>query len=154
MAFQAEMCDSLPSMEIDSPVAAASRGEGVEPELIRGVVRLESRFRPCAVSPKGALDLTPLMQLAPQTAADLEVLGPFDPLDHVPAVTKLLRQLLQHYDGDLAFKLGAWNTEPRRVDAAMALPVAPQTADSVQRILSFLTIVPEDGTGSFDFDQP
>jgi soluble lytic murein transglycosylase-like protein len=135
VAFQTEVCDALPSAEIDSLVTAAARREGVEPELIRGVIRQESGFRPCAVSPKGAMGL---MQLMPQTAADLEVRDPFDPGDNVTAGTKLLRQLLQHYDGDLALTLGAYNAGPRRVDADMAVPGIPETTNYVQRVLSLL----------------
>jgi soluble lytic murein transglycosylase-like protein len=150
MAFQTEACDALPSTEIDSLVTAASRREGVEPELIRGVMRQESGFRPCAVSPKGAVGL---MQLMPQTAADLEVKDPFDPRDNVTAGTRLLRQLLQHYDGDLALTLGAYNAGPRRVDADMAVPGIPETTNYVQRILSLLPVA-QMRSLSFDSDQP
>jgi soluble lytic murein transglycosylase-like protein len=155
MAFQTEACDALPSTEIDSLVTAASRREGVEPELIRGVMRQESGFRPCAVSPKGALGL---MQLMPQTAAALEVGNPFDPRDNVTAGAKLLRQLLQHYDGDLALTLGAYNAGPSRVDADMAVPGIPETTNYVQRILSFLpmSLLPAAQMRglTFDSDQP
>jgi soluble lytic murein transglycosylase-like protein len=155
MAFPTEVCDALPSAEIDSLVSAASRREGVEPELIRGVMRQESGFRPCAVSPKGALGL---MQLMPETAADLEVRDPFDPRDNVTAGTKLLRRLLQHYDGDLALTLSAYNAGPRRVDADMAVPAIPETTNYVQRILSFLprSLLPvaQMRSLSFDSDQP
>jgi soluble lytic murein transglycosylase-like protein len=128
-------CDALPAAEVDSLIDTAAKREGVEPELIRGVMKQESGFRPCAVSPKGAVGL---MQLMPQTAADLEVNDPFDPKDNVTAGTRLLRQLLQHYDGDLAMTLGAYNAGAARVDADMGVPAIPETMNYVQRILSFL----------------
>jgi len=136
-AFLPPDCDALPPAEIDSLVNVAARREGVAPELIRGVMKQESAFRPCAVSSKGAEGL---MQLMPQTAATLEVEDPFNPRDNVTAGTKLLRQLLQHYDGDLALTLGAYNAGPRRVDADMAIPGIPETANYVQRILSLLPL--------------
>jgi hypothetical protein len=154
LAFQTESCDALPSTEIDSLLAPAFRREGVEPELIRGVLRQESSFRPCAVSPEGALGITPQMQPMPQTAADPEVVIPFDPADSVTAGTKLLHQLLQHYDADLAFALGPWNAEPRRADAGMAVPAIPGTADYVQRVLSFFLPMSQIRSLSLDSDQP
>ena len=130
-------CDALSAAEIDALVDTASRREGVEPTLIRGVMKQESAFRPCAVSPKGALGL---MQLMPQTVASLDVSDPFDPQTNVDSGARLLRQLLQHYEGNLALTLGAYNAGPRRVDAEMAVPDIPETTNYVQRILSFLPV--------------
>jgi hypothetical protein len=105
-----------------------------------------SRQHRFAVSPKGAVGL---MQLMPRTASVLEVKDPFDPQDNVSAGTKLLRQLLQHYDGNLALTLGAYNAGPRRVDADMAVPGIPETTNYVRRILSML---PMDEMRDLSFD--
>jgi soluble lytic murein transglycosylase-like protein len=128
-------CDILAPAEIDSLIDQASRQEGVAPDLIRGVMKQESAFRPCAISAKGALGL---MQLMPQTAADFEVADPFNPSENVTAGARLLRRLLQHYDGNLALTLGAYNAGVRRVDADEAVPEIPETMDYVRRILSFM----------------
>lgn len=130
-------CGALPPAQVDTLVSKASTREGVAPALIRSVMKEESGFRPCAVSPKGAVGL---MQLMPETAADLEVKDPFNPQDNVAAGTKLLRQLLEHYDGDLSLTLGAYNAGPSRVDAEGAIPAFPETTNYVQRILSMLPI--------------
>jgi len=95
----------------------------------------ESAFRPCAVSPKGAMGL---MQLEPGTAADLGVKNPFDPADNVLGGARLLRQLLNRYDGDLSMTLSAYNAGSGRVDAAMGVPAIPETIDYVKRILDKL----------------
>jgi soluble lytic murein transglycosylase-like protein len=128
-------CDSLSSEFIDSLIDSASKTSSVAPELIRGVMQQESAFRPCAVSPKGAMGL---MQLEPATAADLGVKNPFDPADNVQGGARLLRQLLNRYDGDLSLTLGAYNAGPGRVDAAMGVPAIPETIDYVKRILDKL----------------
>lgn len=146
MTVPEEGCEALPVETIDTLVNTASKREGVEPALIRGVMKQESGFRPCAVSPKGAVGL---MQLMPRTASVLEVKDPFDPQDNVSAGTKLLRQLLQHYDGNLALTLGAYNAGPRRVDADMAVPGIPETTNYVRRILSML---PMDEMRDLSFD--
>jgi soluble lytic murein transglycosylase-like protein len=128
-------CDSLPPAFIDSLIDSASRTSSVAPELIRGVMQQESAFRPCAVSPKGAMGL---MQLEPGTAADLGVKNPFDPADNVLGGARLLRQLLNRYDGDLSLTLSAYNAGAGRVDAAMGVPAIPETIDYVKRILENL----------------
>src|SRR6185437_12592324 len=128
-------CDSLPAKFIDSLIDSASKTSSVAPELIRGVMQQESAFRPCAVSPKGAMGL---MQLEPGTAADLGVKDPFDPADNVLGGARLLRQLLNRYDGDLSMTLGAYNAGAGRVDAAMGVPAIPETVDYVKRILDKL----------------
>jgi soluble lytic murein transglycosylase-like protein len=128
-------CDSLSTAFIDSLIDSASKTSSVAPELIRGVMQQESAFRPCAVSPKGAMGL---MQLEPATAAGLGVKNPFDPADNVLAGARLLRQLLNRYDGDLPMTLGAYNAGSGRVDAAMGVPAIPETMDYIKRILDKL----------------
>ncbi|HVY92656.1 MAG TPA: transglycosylase SLT domain-containing protein [Bryobacteraceae bacterium] len=128
-------CDSLPTETVDSLIDSASRTSSVAPELIRGVMQQESAFRPCAVSPKGAAGL---MQLEPGTSADLGVKNVFDPADNVVGGARLLRQLLDRYDGDLPLTLSAYNAGAGRVDAAMGVPAIPETINYVKKILEKL----------------
>jgi soluble lytic murein transglycosylase-like protein len=132
----APRCDSLPADDIDNLVNTAAQRTSVEPELIRSVMRQESAFRPCAVSPKGAIGL---MQLLPETAADLGVKDPFEPQANVLGGATLLKQLMDRYGGDLSLTLGAYNAGPGKVDAAMGVPMIPETLDYVSRILSRLS---------------
>jgi soluble lytic murein transglycosylase-like protein len=129
-------CDPLPESQIDSIVQTASDREGVDAALIRDVIQEESAFRPCAVSPKGAVGL---MQLMPATAGDLGVLDPFDPEENVSAGTRFLKRLMTQYGGDLALTLGAYNAGPSRVDASMAVPEIPETMNYVRDILSLFS---------------
>jgi soluble lytic murein transglycosylase-like protein len=129
-------CDPLPESQIDSIVQTASDREGVDAALIRDVIQEESAFRPCAVSPKGAVGL---MQLMPATAGDLGVLDPFDPEENVSGGTRFLKRLMTQYGGDLALTLGAYNAGPSRVDASMAVPDIPETTNYVRDILSLFS---------------
>ena len=70
-AFAGAACAPLPQSEVDSLVENAARREDLDKAVLRGVMRQESAFRPCAVSPKGAMGL---MQLMPATARQLESL--------------------------------------------------------------------------------
>jgi soluble lytic murein transglycosylase-like protein len=125
-------CDPLPEQQIDALVQDASSREGVAADLVRAVIRKESGFRPCAVSPKGAQGL---MQLMPATAQMLNVGDPFDSRQSIDAGTRLLKQLLTRYDGDLALALGAYNAGPGAVDRNRGVPPFPETLDYVSDIL-------------------
>jgi soluble lytic murein transglycosylase-like protein len=121
--------------DIDGTIRAAADREGLDAGLLRAVIRQESAFDPCAVSPKGAMGL---MQLMPATAAGLGVLDPFDPHENISAGARFLRTLLDRYNGDLPLALGAYNAGPGRVDAFGAIPPIPQTVDYVRKVLKLL----------------
>ncbi len=128
-------CDPLPDADLNPLIANAATREGVKPELIRAVMKHESAFRPCAVSPKGAQGL---MQLMPSTAEQFHIADPFDPGQNVDAGTKLLKQLLSKYDGNLKLVLGAYNAGSGRVDEAGDVPLIPETQGYVADILNDL----------------
>jgi soluble lytic murein transglycosylase-like protein len=130
-------CDPLPAEQVDVLVDSAASRESLDGDLIRGVIRQESAFRPCAVSPKGAEGL---MQLMPDTALQFGVMNPFDPIQNVNAGAKFLKQLLTRYGGDLGKTLGAYNAGPERVDAVDGIPQIPETQEYIKQILSTLPI--------------
>ena len=79
--------------EID---AAAAR-HGIDPALLRGLIRAESNFDPNAGSPAGAQGLA---QLMPGTAAALGVTNPLDPVQSIEGGAKYLSQQLEAFGGD------------------------------------------------------
>ena len=90
----------------------------VPPELVLGVIRVESNFRPLARSRVGARGL---MQLMPRTAASLarrldwEDYDIVDPAFNIEAGTAFLAYLLRAFKGDASLALAAYNTGPARV---------------------------------------
>ena len=110
----------------------AARKQSVDPALVREVARQESGFRPCAVSPKGAEGL---MQLMPATQLQFDVTDPFDAGQSLQAGTKLLKQLLDRYQGDVPMALSAYNAGAGRVDKAGGVPEIPETKNYVMSIL-------------------
>jgi soluble lytic murein transglycosylase-like protein len=136
-AASAADCGALPPAEVDSLVQKAADRQDLDKDMLRAVIRQESAFRPCAVSPKGAMGL---MQLMPATAIQLGVPDPFDPAQNVEAGATFLKQLLERYGGDLTMALGAYNAGPAKVDAAGGVPKIPETEDYVKQILSNLPV--------------
>jgi soluble lytic murein transglycosylase-like protein len=87
-------------------IEEASRAYGVDADLIRSVIDVESGFRPDSLSPKGAMGL---MQLMPDTARELGVEDPYDPRQNIMGGTRYLRQLIDRYGGDVRTALTAYN---------------------------------------------
>ncbi len=92
--------------DFDPIVKEAARKYGVEPPLIMAVIQAESAGDPSAVSHSGAQGL---MQLMPETAAEMGVSNSFDPAQNILAGTRYLRQLLDRYQGDVKLALAAYN---------------------------------------------
>jgi soluble lytic murein transglycosylase-like protein len=105
--------------EFDELIAGAAARYGVDENLVRAVITAESDFDPHTVSRAGAMGL---MQLMPETAADLGVTDPFDPAQNIDAGTRYLAMLLERFDGDEAKALAAYNWGPSNVEAGRPLP--------------------------------
>jgi soluble lytic murein transglycosylase len=114
-------------------IAQASALTQIPSDWLLAVMRQESLFRRDAVSRAGARGL---MQLRPATAAALERrwrlpdAGPdalFDPTEGTALGAAYLREMLDHFDGQLGPSLAAYNAGPAPV--ARWLPSHPMDAD-------------------------
>ena len=129
-------CEAVSQPELSRMIDDIAPRQNVSAALVREVVRQESGFYPCAVSPKGAAGL---MQLMPATQVQFQVKNPFSPKESLEAGSKLLRDLLDRYHGNLSLALSAYNAGAQRVDKTGAVPEIPETKNYVLGILNRLT---------------
>jgi len=115
--------------EID---AAAAR-YGIDPALLKGLIRQESGFDPSARSGAGAVGLT---QLMPGTAASLGV-DPTDPAQAIDGGARYLKQQLDRFGGDPAKALAAYNAGPGAVAKFGGVPPYAETQNYVKSVLAF-----------------
>ncbi len=107
------------ALPFDDLVHEAARKWDVLPELLHAVIRVESNYNPRAVSAAGAMGL---MQLMPATARQAGVSDPFDPRQNIEAGARVLRALLDRFDGDLIAALAAYHAGQGAVRRAGGIP--------------------------------
>ena len=124
------------STPFGAEIDAAAARQGIDPGLLRGLVRQESGFDPRAHSAAGAMGLT---QLMPATAASLGVSDPYDPVQSLDGGARYLRQMLDRFGGDPAKALAAYNAGPGAVTRFGGVPPYRETQNYVRNILGGAT---------------
>jgi soluble lytic murein transglycosylase-like protein len=121
--------------EIPAPLKALveniSATHGVDPALVRAVMKTESNFNRYAVSPKGAMGL---MQLIPTTGRRYGVRDFFDPQQNIEGGVRYLKFLLQKFNGNLDLSLAAYNAGENLVERLGRIPPIPETTNYVRKI--------------------
>jgi soluble lytic murein transglycosylase len=121
--------------QYDMIIKQHSYNHGVDPSLVKAVMKAESNFNPQAVSPKGAQGL---MQLMPDTARNMSVYDPVDPDDNIRGGTKYLKLLDDTFQGNLELILAAYNAGPNRVkEHNMNVPPFEETRNFIKRVKHF-----------------
>lgn len=118
----------------DPYIAEAAHRYGIDPSLIKAVIKIESDFNRHARSSKGAVGL---MQLMPETARDLRVRDITDPRENIMAGARYLKRLQTMFNGDLELVLAAYNAGPRIVRHLRRVPDIRETRRYVQTVMQY-----------------
>lgn len=124
-----------PDQVYDALIAEAAERYGLNPALIKAVMRTESAFDPLAVSPVGAQGL---MQLMPALAEEMGVKNAFDPRENILGGAKYLRKLLDSTKGSLSLTLASYNAGPGNVARYRGIPPFKETRNYVKKITALL----------------
>jgi len=118
---------------IDRIIKAKSVKYGVDPNLVKALIKAESNFKASAVSEAGA---SGLMQLMPGTAIEMGVTDRTDPAMNIDGGVRYLSRLLKIFT-DKRLAIAAYNAGEKAVLRYGAVPPFTETRDYVTKVLQY-----------------
>ena len=102
------------ALRLEPFIEDASKRYGIDPQLLRALCFLESRYRLDVVSPKGARGP---MQFMPATASKYGLQNPHNPKSAIDTAARYLRDLLRKFNGRTDLAIAAYNAGEGTVEA-------------------------------------
>lgn len=133
--------------QIDGLVQPIARTYGVDPDLVKAIIAVESDRNARAYSAKNAIGL---MQLIPDTADRFNVKDPWDPRQNIKGGIKYLKFLLGYFEGHVDWVLSAYNAGEYAVDKYGGVPPFKETRNYIRKVRRYYT----SRTHSFDPSVP
>ena len=129
------------SAQYDDIIEAEGKSAGVEPNLLRAVIVVESGFNSRAVSKRGAVGL---MQLMPATATRFGVSDRYDPRQNVRGGALYLGFLINRFRQNVRLALAAFNAGEDAVDRNSGqIPPFVETLEYVPKVLKIYQVLGE-----------
>src|SRR5579859_4750028 len=127
--------------QYDAIIEAEAKSAGVEPNLVRAVIVVESGFNSRAVSKAGAVGL---MQLMPATASRFGVSDRYDPRQNVRGGARYLGFLINRFRQNVRLALAAFNAGEDAVERNSGqIPPFVETLEYVPKVLKIYQVLGE-----------
>jgi soluble lytic murein transglycosylase-like protein len=118
---------------IDPIIVAKARLYGVNPDFVHAIIKCESNYNAQALSRAGAMGL---MQLMPETAADLGVKNPWSPAENIDRGIRYIVALIEEFK-DPWKALVSYNCGPEILRRGLPIPTESQRyASKVLRVFT------------------
>lgn len=119
-------------------ILETTKEHGLEPELVMGVIQVESGYNPGVKSRVGA---TGLMQVMPKTAQHMQCESPLtDPESNIQCGCKVLKRYLDLYNGNLVYALSAYNAGPGNTNPSRQEGKVPFNFGYVEKVLRWRNV--------------
>jgi soluble lytic murein transglycosylase-like protein len=118
--------------QYNNMIESISSTEGVDPYLVKCIVKVESDFKADAVSVAGAMGLMQIMQ---EIARYYNIKDPLDPKENLTAGIKHLKSLLNYFQSDVSLAVAGYHAGLGRVKKDMKIPPIQATVDYVNNVM-------------------
>ncbi|MGB0712904.1 MAG: lytic transglycosylase domain-containing protein [Gammaproteobacteria bacterium] len=135
---------ALPITPYDALIHEYADRSGLQPDLVKAVVAVESNFDPRAVSRAGAMGL---MQLMPGTVHRWGIDNPFDPEQNISAGVRHLAWLMDQFSGNISHVLAAYNAGENAVIRYRGIPPYKETQNYVRDVMALVKRAARDNRG-------
>jgi cell division septation protein DedD len=120
------------SDKFDEHINSTAGWYGIDPLLIKAMIKVESNFNPEAVSPQGAIGV---MQLMPATAERIGVGDPFDPVENIEGGVKYFSMLMTMFNNNTTLAIAGYNAgENAVIKYDYKIPPYEETIEYVNRV--------------------
>ncbi|MFB9159875.1 lytic transglycosylase domain-containing protein [Chromobacterium violaceum] len=106
----------------------------LDPKLLHAIIKVESGYRPRAISSKGAQGL---MQVMPETGKRFGFTDLMNPENNLRAGASYLKWLLNHFENDLELAIAGYNAGEGAVKKhGRKIPPYPETQNYVKKVMA------------------